>query len=176
MKKKLVFVLFIFIPVLLFSQEFEHNRPAIGLNLGFDESLGIIAGGELSYPISKNYYINGKIRTPLSSLFDIQNDFGPYYKPLNYTSYSLGLGYLQKISSKFDLSFGLQYQYIKHTNFTNFFHLENEKNIILPIDLIFHINNRFAIKAGFSPTINLIGRNNRFRLCADPHVTFNLKF
>ncbi len=178
MKKELVFVLFVLFPFLLFSQKYEHNRPGIGINLGFEGYNGLIIGTEFSYPIARSLFINGRLRSPASSIFgdDLQEKYNYYDKPINYYVSSIGLGYLKRISNKVDFSFGLQYQYKYYWSSPEYLHLKNEKSIIFPFDIIFHINKKFSIKTGFSPTFNLNNSRRRFRFCVDPHLTFNLKF
>ncbi len=178
MKKKLVIVLFVLTPFMLFSQEFSHNRTSIGLNMGYNEYEGLIVGTELSVPISKRFFINGRIKTSMGSLIT-ENDYGFqfYLRPTPYITSSIGLGYVKKISNKIDFNFGVQYQYKKYWNSAGFYHSENQNSIILPFDIVFHVNKRFAIKAGFSPKFNLKhSGSRRFRFCSDPHLSFTYKF
>ncbi len=176
MKNKLVIVLFVLTPFMLLSQEFSHNRTSIGLNLGFHGDKGLIVGTELSVPISKRFFINGRVKTSLSSLGNYE-DFPYLLKPTPYITSSIGLGYVKEISNKIDFKFGIQYQYKKYWNGDGYYHSDNQNSIILPFDIVFHINKRFAIKAGFSPKFNLkSSASDRFRFCSDPHLSFTYKF
>jgi len=177
MKKKLVFVLFALTPLLLFSQGFDHNRPSIGLNMGYNGYNGLIVGTEIAYPITKKLFVDARMKTPLENLFG-KPEYNVFigYAVNAFTSYSLGLGYRKKISDKFDFTFGLQYKYKTYKNDEKALYRDDEKSIILPFEIVYHINKRFAFKAGFTPSFILNRKHDRFKFCGDTHLSFVYKF
>jgi len=164
-------------PFFVFSQYSGHNRPSFGISLGYKDIGGIIMGAEVSYPITKSIFIDARIQSPVQFLLPTNDNYG--YHELNpslFSTYSIGLGYVKPLNQKVDFTFGLNFQVKRYSNKIVRGYVKNQKSIILPFEIVLHINKRLAIKTGFSPYINLTSKLKRIKFCSDPHLTFDYKF